>query len=118
MVCDTAAPYYELLYLPLKENAVEPKFKDCCKGAAINETGMILYYTNQCPHTDKYAPLIAEIARSKGQAVNLKRIETKEQAQNAPAPFTTYSFFYEGRFVTNEIFSESKFIRFLEDNGM
>lgn len=54
-VCDTAKPYYELLYLPFK--------------------------------------------------------------QNAPAPFTTYSFFHDGMFVTNEIFSASKFVKFLEEKG-
>ena len=79
---------------------------------------MVLYYTNQCPHTDKYAPLIAEIARTKGQSIALIKIESKEQAQNAPAPFTTYSFFYNGRFVTNEIFSENKFAKFLEEIGV
>ncbi|KNY29454.1 N-acetyltransferase [Pseudobacteroides cellulosolvens] len=112
-VCDTAKPYYELLYLPFNGDAKEPKFKDCCKHASVNEKGMVLYYTNQCPHTDKYAPLIAEIAKSKGQSIKLIKMESKEQAQNAPAPFTTYSFFYDGMFVTNEIFSESKFLKFL-----
>ena len=84
----------------------------------IDGKGMVLYYTNQCPHTDKYAPLIAEIAKSKGQSIKLKKIESREQAQNAPATFTTYSFFYDGKFVTNEIFSESKFVKFLEEKGL
>jgi len=114
-VCDMAAPYYELLYLPFEEDAEIPQFKDCCRKGTIEETGMVLYYANQCPHTEKYAPLIAEIAESKGQSIKLIKIETREQAQNAPAPFTTYSFFYEGKFVTNEIFSESKFLKFLEE---
>ncbi len=117
-VCDTAKPYFELLYLPFKENQVVPKFKACCKNATIDEKGMVLYYSNQCPHTDKYAPLIADIAKSKGQSVKLKKIESKNQAQNAPSPFTTYSFFYDGIFTTNEIFSESKFIKFLNEKGL
>ncbi len=116
-VCDSAQPYYELLYLPLKENAVVPRFKDCCRNASIDEKGLVLFYTNQCPHTDKYAPLIAETAKSRGQSIGLKKFESKEQAQNAPAPFTTYSLFYNGKFVTHEILSESKFIKFLEENG-
>lgn len=117
-ICDDAQPYYELLYLPFDEKALKPKFKDCCRNASIDEKGMVLYYTNQCPHTDKYAPLIAEIARSKGQSITLKKIESKENAQNAPVPFTTYSFFNNGKFVTNEIFSESKFIKFLQEKGL
>lgn len=113
--CDTADPYYELLYLPFQENELKPKFKDCCKNASIEDKGMVLYYTNQCPYTDKYVPLIAEIAKTKGQTIKLNKVESKEQAQNAPAPFTTYSFFYNGKFVTNEIFSGNKFAKFLEE---
>jgi len=105
------------MYLPLKENAIEPKFKDCCKSGSIDEDGMVLYYTNQCPHTDKYVPLIAETAKSKGKSIKTVKIESREQAQNASAPFTTYSFFYDGKFITNEIFSESKFAKFLEEKG-
>ena len=114
-ICDTANPYYELLYLPFQENELKPKFKDCCKNASIEDKGMVLYYTNQCPYTDKYVPLIAEIAKTKGQTIKLNKVESKEQAQNAPAPFTTYSFFYNGKFVTNEIFSGNKFAKFLEE---
>ncbi|MDD4844614.1 MAG: N-acetyltransferase [Anaerotignum sp.] len=116
-LCDTAKPFFELLYLPFNEDAPKPKFKDCCKNGSIEETGMVLYYTNQCPHTEKYAPKIAELAQEKGQTVSLRKIESALQAQNAPTPFTTYSFFSEGEFVTNEIFSESKFIKFLEKKG-
>ena len=114
-ICDTANPYYELLYLPFQENELKPKFKDCCKNASIEDKGMVLYYTNQCPYTDKYVPLIAEIAKTKGQTIKLNKVESKEQAQNAPAPFTAYSFFYNGKFVTNEIFSGNKFAKFLEE---
>lgn len=113
-ICDKTEPYYELLYLPFQEDASMPKFKACCKNTILEDKGMVLYYTNQCPHTDKYAPLIAEIAKSRGHHVTLKKIESKALAQNAPAPFTTYSFFHLGKLVTNEIFSESKFIKYLD----
>lgn len=115
--CDNAAPYYELLYLPFEESAPRPMFKDCCKNGKTSEKGMALFYSNQCPHTDKYVPLIMKIAESRGVKLSLIKYESKEEAQNAPAPFTTYSFFYEGQFVTNEIFSESKFIKFLQEKG-
>ena len=112
-VADTAAPYYELLYLPFAENALIPKFRDCARHGNINEKGMVLYYSHQCPHTDKYAPIIKEIAEQHGTTLTLRKIETTEEAQNAPSPFTTYSFFYDGGFVTNEILSEKKFEKFL-----
>ncbi len=118
VAADTAEPYYELLYLPFDENVPVPKFKDYAKDGKTSENGMVLYYTNQCPHTAKYAPIIKEIAEQHGAAVVLHKIETTEQAQNAPAPFTTYSFFYNGEFVTNEILSEKKFEKFLSEHGL
>ncbi len=113
LLADTAVPYFELYYLPFRDDAPVPRFKACVKEGKIKEPGMVLYYSNQCPHTDKYAPLINEIAGRHGLEVRLHRFETTEQAQNAPAPFTTYSFFYNGTFVTNEIFSGKKFEDFL-----
>lgn len=114
-VADTASPYYQLLYLPFSHDAVIPKFRECAKHGKIDEKGMVLYYSNQCPHTAKYAPAIANIAKQRGVAVRLRKLDTTEQAQNAPAPFTTYSFFCDGEFVTNEIFSEAKFSKFLDE---
>lgn len=114
-LCDTALLYFELLYLPFEEKTIMPKFKNCCKAGTIEDKGIVLYYSYQCPHTAKYAPLIEEIAKSKGLNIKLIKFQSKEQAQNSPSPFTTYSFFYEGNFVTNEILSESKFEKFLEE---
>lgn len=114
-VCDTANPYYELLLLAFNENLEKPKFKECVKQGKIQKKGIVLYYSNQCPHTEKYVPLIAKIANEKGIEFTLIKYQTKEQAQNAPAPFTTYSFFYDSEFVTNEILSEKKFLKFIDD---
>ncbi|MEG0598239.1 MAG: YoaP domain-containing protein, partial [Oscillospiraceae bacterium] len=111
-------PYFELLYLPFDDHAPVPQFKPCAKDGIISDRGMVLYYTNQCPHTDKYAPKIAELARQHGASLELRKLETIEAAQNAPTPFTTYGFFYNGAFVTNEIFGEKKFEAFLQENGI
>ena len=114
---DTAPPYFVLYYLPFADGAPVPRFKDCAKQGRTDEGDMVLYYTNQCPHTDKYAPLIQELAKRRGASVKLIKIETKEQAQNAPTPFTTYSFFDNGQFVTNEIFGPAKFEKYLDAKG-
>lgn len=113
-VADTAEPYYELRYLPFHEDAPVPRFREQAKPGRTEETGLVLYYTNQCPHTAKYAPIFEEIAREKGEKVKLILIQTAEQAQNAPAPFTTYSLYDNGVFVTNEILSEKKAEAYLE----
>ncbi len=116
-VADTAPPYYELLYLPFNNSAPIPKFRDCVTGS-INKKTMVLYYTDQCPHTEKYAQIIKTLANQRGNELELIKFESGEQARNAPAPFTTYSFFYGGEFVTNEIFGEKKFIKFMDSQGI
>lgn len=108
-VCDTAAPYFELLYLPFSEGAEMPKFRPQAKTGEIPERGFVLYYTHQCPHTVKYAPIIADLARSHGFDVRVHHLTSAEMAQNAPTPFTTYSIYLEGKFITNEILSEKRF---------
>lgn len=117
LVADTAKPSYELYYLPFEGTAPKPSFKGHVKSPQISEQGFVLYYTNQCPFTAKYVPLIENIARQKEVPFKSILIETTEQAQNAPAPFTTYSLFYNGEFLTNEILSEKKFEKVLAEKG-
>ena len=117
-VCDAASPYYELLFLPFYDNVEVPRFKDCAKHGVIDEKGLVLYYSNQCPYAEKYATLIKSIAKSRNLNFKLIKYNSTNEAQNAPSPFTTYSLFYNGEFVTNEILSEKKFIKFLEEKNL
>ncbi len=68
--------------------------------------------------TAKYVPLIEDAAKSKGVKFRSYRFETTAEAQNAPAPFTSYSLFFNGEFVTNEILSEKKFEKIMAENGL
>lgn len=113
-IADTADPYYELLYLPFNENSPKPKFKETLKNAKIDEKGFVLYYTQQCPFTAKYVPLIEEVAKKKKIPFKIIKLNTVEEAQNAPTPFTTYSLFYNGEFITHEILSVNKFEKIIE----
>ena len=115
---DEAAPYFELLYLPFSENAPIPRFKSHVKTPRAEGTGFLLYYTHQCPFTAKYAPLLQSIAAAKGIPFKAVRFESTEQAQAAPAPFTTYALFYNGEFLTHEILSEKRFEKILEEKGL
>jgi hypothetical protein len=109
LTCDKANPQFELLYLPFKETSTKPQFKECCKSGSITEEGYVLYYSDQCPYAEKYSFLISDIAKENNIALRINKITSKEQAQNAPSPFTTYSLFHNGCFVTNEILSPTKF---------
>ena len=75
--------------------------------------GFVLYYTNQCPFTAKYVPLLENMAKARNAVFQSVHIQTREEAQNAPTPFTTFSLFYDGQLITHEILSEKKFEKIL-----
>lgn len=108
-VCDKAKPDYELMYLPFETSAEKPTFKDWVREPHIEEDGFVLYYASQCPFTAKYVPLLEQVAKNREIPFRTIHFETTEQAQKSPAPFTTFSLFYNGDFITNEILSEKKF---------
>ena len=111
-VADTAEPFFELLYLPFEEEIRNiPRFKDCVKNPQIKEEGYVLYYTHQCPFTAKYVPLLEQTAKEHNIPFKSIFIDSKEVAQNMPVAATTYALFYNGKFVTNEILSEKKFLK-------
>lgn len=57
------------------------------------------------------------LERERNAPVQAVHIQTREAARSAPSPFTTFSLFYDGQFVTHEILSEKKFDKLLTDKG-
>ena len=129
-VADTAEPFFELLYLPFEgadeadsqpKDAMKrtevgakadiPRFKDCVKNPQIKENGYVLYYAHQCPFTAKYVPMLEQAAKEHKISFKSILINSKEDAQNMPVASTTYALFYNGKFVTNEILSDKKFLK-------
>lgn len=105
---DTACQDFELYYFPFAPGAPMPAFRPAAKKAVIERQGVVLYYTHQCPFTAKYVPLAAETAQKLGLPFTCVLISSAEEAQNVPAPVTSYALFYNGRFITNEILSAAK----------
>ncbi len=115
---DAADPYFELWCLPFEEGAELPRFVKSVHEHENMPKGFVLYYTNQCPFTAKYVPLLEEMAKNRKAPFQSVHIQTREEAQNAPSPFTTFSLFYDGQFVTHEILSEKKFDKILTDKNL
>lgn len=116
---DTANPYFELMYLPFDKDSENPCFHSSVKESAHSgmENGFTLYYTSQCPFTAKYVPILESMAEKRNIQFQSIHIRTREQAKNAPVPFTTFSLFYNGAFITHEIQSEKKFEKMLAEKG-
>lgn len=113
-ISDEADNGIQLWYLPFTENALPPRFKECAKHPHIDETGYVLYYTSQCPFNAKYVPIIEEIAKEKSVKFKSIHLQSKEEAQNAPTPITTYALFFDGSYITNEQMNDKRFLKLLE----
>ena len=109
-LADCAPPYFELMYLPFEKGAEKPRFYPYVGAPERGDIpdGFVIYYTSQCPFNAKYIPLLEAKARELGVKLTAMHIKTKEQAQSAKSPFTTFSLFHNGEFVTHEILSEAK----------
>ncbi len=117
-VCDEADNGIQLWYLPLLPNAAKPTFRACARHPSVEERGYVLYYTNQCPFNAKYVPVIEQVAKEKGVPFHAIRIDSREKAQNAPTPITTYALFYNGKYLSNEQMNDSRFLKLIEkQNG-
>lgn len=113
-VCDEADNGIQLWYLPLEENTSLPEFKECAKHPHIEEKGYVLYYTSQCPFNAKYVPIVEGVAKENGVPFQAIHLQSKEEAQNAPTPVTTYALFYDGAYLTNEQMNDKKFLKLLK----
>ncbi|MFA6937122.1 MAG: YoaP domain-containing protein [Treponema sp.] len=115
ILADEANPSFELMYLPFKQNAYVPKFMHQVKEPKIKEQGFVVYYSSQCPFTAKYVPLIEAVAKAKNVKFKAIHFESSKEAQNAPAAVTSFCLFYNGEYVTNEIPSEKKFEKMIDE---
>lgn len=112
-VCDEADNGIQLWYLPFEENEALPRFKECAKHPHTNEKGYVLYYTGQCPFNAKYVPVVEKTAKENGVQFRSIHLQSKEEAQNAPTPITTYALFYDGEYLTNEQMNDKRFLKLL-----
>ena len=113
-VSDEADNGIQLWYLPFDESAEKPVFRECAKHPHIDEQGYVLYYTSQCPFNAKYVPVVEQTAKDWNVPFRAIHIQSREEAQNAPTPITTYALFYNGCYITNEQMNDKRFIKLIE----
>ena len=110
-VADVSDCGINLMVLSLKENVEMPKFKKCAKHPSVSDKGFVLYYTDQCPFTYYWVPKVQEVAKEHNISLKVIHITDKEKAREVPAPVTTYALFLDGKFVTQSIQSDKKFLK-------
>lgn len=109
-VADEAPNGFTLMYLPFSSNAPAPKFKDHAKSGVIDEKGIVIYYTHQCPFTYYWVPREVEALKKHNICVKAIFIDSVSKAQSMPVPVTNYALFLNGKFVTHEIQTEKKIL--------
>ncbi len=114
-VSDEADNGIQLWYLPFgpDRDGEPPRFRACAKHPHIEEDGFVLYYTHQCPFNAKYVPIVEQTAREAGVKFRPILLESREEAQNAPTPVTTYALFRDGEYLTNEQMNDRKFLKLI-----
>ena len=114
VVADRADPWFELLWLPLTPEAEPPRFRPSVRGPGPAAPGFTLYYSHQCPYTAKYVPVARAVAEAAGVSFQEIHLKSAAEAQACPSPWPTYSLFYHGAFVTNEIQSGKKMAQLID----
>jgi len=112
-VADEADNGVQLWYLPFSDDADVPRFRECAKHPHIDEPGYVLYYTSQCPFNAKYVPILEQTAAENDIRFKAIHITTREAAQSAPTPITTYALFCDGKYVSNEQMNDKKFLKLI-----
>jgi len=113
---DTAAPYFELWYLPFKEEAPTPQFKPIAKNGENDvKEGMVVYYTDACPFNEYYVNTELKSAAAKRKIpLRIVKLTSREEAQNHFVPHTIYSVFYNGKFKTQHVLNDKYFDKFIQ----
>lgn len=111
--CDESDNGVQLWYLPFKKETVIPKFKESARHPHIDEKGYVLFYTYQCPFNAKYVPVLEKVAEENNISFKAVQLKTREKAQNAPSPVTTYALFCDGKYLTNEQMNDKRFLKLI-----
>ena len=93
----------------------DPKYLSKKGFRVADDSDCVLYYTNQCPFNAKYIPILEKIAQENNISFKTVHIHSKQQAQQAPTPCTTYALFYDGKWITNDQQNEKKFLKLIEE---
>ena len=114
-VCDSAAPFFELVVKRFNKNVELPRFADMAKtGIPADIKGIDIFYTPQCPFTTTYIELLKPVIMASEANVRTHLITSKEEAKSHFCPVTTYSVFINGKFHSNEILTPAKLEKLID----
>ncbi len=115
---ETTPSGFSLLVYKFEESTDNPSFNESVKaGSCPTKTGIVVYYSNRCPFSELHVNhSLVETAKKRNLPLTILKLETAEQAQQAPSPATIFSLFYNGEFITTDVSScmDSRFDKIVE----
>jgi len=109
---------FSLLAMKFDNSKRNPKFNESVKsGDCRDKKGIVAYYSNRCPFAEFHAKeSLAETAEKRNLPLKVIKLNTMEEAQNAPSPATIFSLFLDGKFMTTDlsVCMDSRFDKVIE----
>ncbi len=104
---------FELMYKKLNETSPIPQFNNWTKRQAKYK-GWNLVYSDQCPWHDKSVADLKQSAIDNGIELQVRKLTTPGEAQNAPSGFGTYSLIKDGKLLADHYISRTRFENILK----
>jgi len=94
---DTAGEY-ELLALSF--DGTHPQFAPNAKKQSIPDTGLTVYYGDQCPYILQRVEKLGAYCAAEGIECRFIHVESLSQAKSLPCVFNNWAVFFNGKFIT------------------
>ena len=104
---------FDLLVKKLKKTAPDPKFVNWEKTQDQYE-GWHLLYADQCPWHEKSVKDLSHTAMENEIVLNVTKLKTPKEAQNAPSGFGTFTLIHDGEVLADHYISATRFKNILK----
>ena len=104
---------FELMVFRTNDSATDPSFIDWTDKAKEYD-GWHLLYNDQCPWHYKSAGDLQKVAQENGILLNVTRMTSHIDAQNAPSGFAGFNLIYNGKLLEDHYISGTRFKNILK----
>lgn len=104
---------FELMVKKFDDKAPDPKLIDWRENQSKYK-GWHLMYSDQCPWHEKSALIIQETAKEQGIDLNVSKINTTEEAKEAPSGFAVFNLLHDGKLLSDHYISNTRFLNILK----
>ena len=99
---------FELMVKKFNDEASTPSFIDWTKSGEPY-VGWHVLYSDQCPWHEKCVEVLCNTALDFGIDLNVRKIETSEEARKSPSGFGVFSLLRDGRLLEDHYISHTRF---------